>query len=155
MLKIGEKAPDFTLQDSSGQQVSLSDFQGRSNVVVYFYPEDDTPACTLQAQDFSANKADYDALNTVVLGISDNTIKSHAKFCNKYGLTITLLADPEHEVIESYGSWSNKQLFGHKYMGTIRSTFLIDKDGIIQQIWPKVTAEGHAQEVLTKLRSLA
>lgn len=154
MVNINQKAPDFTLPDSTGQLVSLSDFHGKSNVVLYFYPEDDTPACTLQAQDFSATKAEYDALNTVVLGISDNTVTSHAKFCSKYGLTVTLLADPEHTVIEHYGSWGEKQLFGHHYMGTIRSTFLIDKDGIIRKIWPKVTAEGHARELLTTIRSL-
>lgn len=154
MLSIGTPAPNFTLEDSAGQPVSLQDFKNQKHVVLYFYPKDDTPGCTLEAQSFSEAKADYDALEAVVLGISKDTIRSHAKFCQKYGLQITLLADPEHQVIEQYGAWQLRKFMGREYMGTVRSTYLIDKEGIIRQVWPAVKPEGHDQEVLEALRQL-
>lgn len=154
MLSIGDKAPDFTLTDSYGNSVSLSDFAGEKNVVLYFYPKDDTPGCTVEAQSFSAAKADYDALNTVVLGVSKDTAASHQKFCTKYGLQVTLLADPDHVVIEQYGAWQLRKFMGREFMGTIRSTYLINKDGVIRQVWPQVTPKGHEVEVLEAVRAL-
>ncbi len=154
MLAIGDTAPDFELEDSYGAQVKLSDFIGKKSVVLYFYPADDTPGCTLEAQGFSERKAAYDELETVVLGVSKDTVKSHAKFCKKYGLQVTLLADPEHKVIEQYGQWQLKKMMGKEFMGTIRSTFLIDTKGVIRQIWPKVTPKGHETEVLAALKEL-
>lgn len=154
MLKIGDTAPDFVLTDTYGDQVSLSDFKDKQHVVLYFYPKDDTAGCTLEAQGFSEKNDEYKKLNTVVLGVSKDTQKSHAKFCRKYGLTITLLADPEHEVIEQYGMWQLKKFMGREFMGTVRSTFLIDKTGTIREIWPKVTPKGHEVEVLEAVREL-
>lgn len=154
MLKIGDTAPDFTLPDSFGSKVHLADFQGKKNVVLYFYPKDDTPGCTLEAQGFSDQQAAYEALETVVIGVSRDTVSSHKKFCQKYGLRLMLLADKNREVIENYGAWQYKKMFGREFKGTIRITFLIDKNGIIRQIWPNVTVEGHEKEVLGAIQRL-
>lgn len=153
MLKIGEPAPNFTLNDTDGRAVSLTDFVGK-NLVLYFYPKDDTPGCTLEAQQFSTAKPDYEALNAVVVGVSKDSVKSHQKFCRKYGLRVTLLSDPDHQVIESYGAWQPKKLYGQEYLGTQRMTYLIDATGTIRQIWPKVTPKGHEQAVLEAIRRL-
>jgi peroxiredoxin Q/BCP len=154
MLQVGDVAPDFTRTDSYGNEISLSDFVGHKNIVLYFYPKDDTPGCTVEAQGFSEKQADYTALNTVVLGVSKDTAKSHSKFCKKYGLSVTLLADPEHELIDQYGAWQLKKFMGREFMGTVRMTFLIDKEGKIRQIWPSVTPAGHENEVLEAVRAL-
>lgn len=148
MLKVGDIAPGFTLQDADNQRVSLVDFAGQKNVVLYFYPKDDTEGCTIEAQGFSRSKADYERLDTVVLGVSRDSVTSHAKFCHRYGLTVTLLSDPERQAIDKYDVWQEKSMFGKKYMGIVRSTFLIDKQGVIRHIWPKVTPKGHEAEVL-------
>lgn len=153
-LSIGDPAPLFTLNDTNDQIISLKDFIGHKNVVLYFYPKDNTPGCTLEAQNFSDQKDAYDQLNAVVIGVSQDSVKSHQKFCQLYGLKIILLADPEHQVIEQYGAWQEKSMMGKSFMGTVRSTYLIDKNGIIQQIWPKVTPKGHEQEVLMALKQL-
>jgi peroxiredoxin Q/BCP len=154
MLTLNTQAPEFSLQDNNENIVNLRDFRNKKNVVLYFYPEDDTPGCTLEAQSFSDNKTRYDALETVVLGVSDNSVKSHQKFCNKYGLVITLLADPDHKTIEQYGAWQLKKMMGREFMGTVRSTYLIDKAGIIRAVWPSVTVNGHEQEVLEAVEKL-
>ncbi len=154
MLALGSQAPDFSLNDQTGQPVHLADFRGQKQVVLYFYPKDDTAGCILEAQGFSQAQADYTALDAVILGVSKDTEQSHQKFCNKYGLSITLLADPEHKVIEQYGAWQLKKFMGKEHMGTVRSTYLIDKQGIIRQIWPKVTPKGHEGEVLATLKAL-
>lgn len=154
MLKIGDTAPDFTLVDSSNNQVSLSDFYGKKHVILYFYPKDDTPACTVEAQGFSERQEDYAQLDAVVLGISKDTVRSHERFCRKYGLSLTLLADPQHQVIEQYGAWQLKKFMGREFMGTVRTTFLIDKIGKIRRVWPNVEVMGHVQEVLEAVQSL-
>lgn len=154
MLQIGDQAPDFTLTDSFNNPVTLRQYQGQKNVVLYFYPKDDTPGCTLEAQGFSDKQSDYQSLNTVVLGVSKDTVRSHAKFCEKYGLGITLLADPDHAVIEQYGAWQLKKMMGREFMGTARMTFLIDTEGKIREIWPAVKPEGHELEVLKAVQAL-
>ncbi len=154
MLAVGDKAPDFQLIDSDGDEISLAQFAGQKNVVLYFYPADDTPGCTIEAQGFSSRQSDYEALETVVLGVSTDSQISHQKFCRKYGLRVTLLVDADHRVTEEYGAWQEKNLFGHQHMGTIRSTYLIDRSGTIRQIWPKVKPEGHELAVLEAIREL-
>jgi peroxiredoxin Q/BCP len=151
MLIVGQTAPNFSLLDSTNATVNLADFKGKQNVVLYFYPKDDTEGCTIEAQGFSQSKSDYDKLETVVLGVSKDTTKSHAKFCNRYGLIITLLSDPEQKAIDAYDVWQEKSMFGKKYMGIVRTTFLIDKEGIIRHIWPKVSPKGHESEVLREV----
>lgn len=155
MLPIGAKAPDFNLNDTHGTPVKLSDFKGKNNVVLYFYPKDDTPGCTVEAKAFSTAKSSYDKLDTIVLGVSKDTEVSHQKFCNKYSLTVTLLADPDHKIIDRYGAWQIKKLYGKESMGTVRSTYLIDKNGIISQVWPKVRPAGHEIEVLKAVKTLS
>lgn len=153
-LKIGDLAPDFTLNDSHDQKVTLSEFAGQKNIVLYFYPKDDTAGCTLEAQGFSARKANFAAIDTIILGVSKDDEKSHQKFCDKYELDLTLLSDPEHKIIERYGAWQLKNMMGNQYMGTTRLTFLIDKKGVIKQIWPAVKPAGHAQAVLERAKNL-
>lgn len=147
MLEVGQPAPDFTLSASNGQTISLSQYRGK-NVVLYFYPKDMTPGCTTEACDFRDFHPKFAQLNTVVLGISPDTVASHDKFAAKYELPFPLLADPEHEVADAYGVWVLKNMYGKKYMGIQRSTFLIDKEGKIAHVWPKVKVAGHVQEVL-------
>lgn len=154
MLTIGDPAPHFSLPDQDGQIVTLTDYQGKKNLVVYFYPTDDTPGCTLEAQSFSRSRSDFEQQNTVILGISKDSQADHRRFCHKYNLTIRLLSDPTHEVIDRYGVWQKKQFMGKEHMGTVRSTFLIDKEGVIQYCWIGVSPEGHDQEVLAKIEEL-
>ena len=147
MLKTGDKAPLFTLKDEKGNEVSLSDFKGHK-VVLYFYPKDNTPGCTRQAL---AYKEYYNALrelDTYVIAISKDTINSHLKFKDKYALPFILLSDPEHEVIEAYGAWQEKKLYGKVSMGTIRSAFIIDEEGTVIKAMPKVRPDDNALEVL-------
>lgn len=124
----------------------------KQTVVLYFYPNDDTPGCTVEACEFAAQNPKFAKKNAVVLGISPNNLESHAKFIGKFSLPFVLLADENHKVAEKYGAWGEKINFGHKYMGVIRSTFLIGPDGKILKIWPKVKAEGHAAEVLAAIK---
>ena len=145
--EVGKKAPAFTLPSSSGTNVKLSDISG-SPVVVYFYPKDDTPGCTVEAKGFQALAANYEKAGVRVLGVSPDGVASHCTFAGKYGLSFELLADENHEVAEKYGVWVEKSMYGKKYWGVQRSTLLIDRDGRIAQVWPKVKPEGHADEVL-------
>ncbi len=146
-LKIGDKAPDFDLPRDGSGNISLSNLEGKK-VIVYFYPKDDTSGCTNEAQQFSALVADFEAANTIVLGISKDSVKSHDKFKTKYGLEITLLSDEELIAANAYGVWVEKSMYGRKYMGLERATYLIDESGIISKIWRKVKVTGHASEVL-------
>ena len=152
-MKKGDKASDFTLQDSSEKNISLKDFKGK-NVVLYFYPKDDTPGCTIEAIDFSGLKKEFAAADTVILGVSKDTCKSHQKFVDKQGLTITLLSDPEHALQEKYGVWGKKKFMGREFMGTLRTTFLIDKTGKVAHVWESVSVKGHAAEVLEEAKKL-
>ncbi len=150
MPEAGKKAPAFTLPGSGGKPVKLSDFKGK-RVVLYFYPKDDTPGCTTEAKEFQAAAADFEAANAVVLGVSPDGVEKHCKFAEKYGLGFELLADTEHAVAEKYGVWVEKSMYGKKYMGMQRATFLIDEQGKVAQVWPKVKPAGHAKQVLDAL----
>jgi len=150
---IGDKAPDFSLQDQSGNRVSLKDFLG-STVVLYFYPKDNTPGCTTEAIEFQDALPRFEEAGIDVFGISPDDTKSHCKFIEKLGLGFRLLCDTENDVAQKYGVWVEKNMYGKKYWGIQRSTFLIDKTGKIAFVWPKVKPQGHAAEVLDKARSL-
>lgn len=152
-IDVGSQAPDFTLPASDGTTVTLSELRGR-NVVLYFYPRDNTPGCTMEAKDFSKLSADFDNFNTVVFGISTDSIKSHCSFIDKKSLSVLLLSDADAEVAKRYEVWKEKKLFLKKYMGIERSTFIIDDSGIISKIWPTVKVIGHAQEVLEYIEEL-
>ncbi|MDZ4256789.1 MAG: thioredoxin-dependent thiol peroxidase [archaeon] len=150
MPKEGTKAPAFELKDADGKTVKLSDFKGKK-VVLYFYPRDDTPGCTTEACEFRDALPKIKRKNTVVLGISKDDEASHQKFIQKYNLNFILLADPERNAIEAYGAWGEKSLYGKKFMGIIRSTFVLDEDGTILKVFPKVSPAGHAEDVLKVL----
>jgi thioredoxin-dependent peroxiredoxin len=152
MLKDGDKAPDFALPGADGEVRKLSGLKGRY-AVVYFYPKDDTSGCTKEAQTFTGLKDEFDALNAEVIGISPDSVKSHAKFRDKYELRVTLLADEEKAAISAYGVWVEKKMYGKAYMGVERSTFLIGPDGKIAQSWRSVKVPGHAAAVLEALKS--
>ena len=150
MLEVGMKAPDFTLPDKNGNSVSLSDFWGKK-VILYFYPKDNTPGCTRQACAFAQSYIDFQAKNTVVLGISKDSIASHLKFAEKYELPFVLLSDPELQAIQAYGVWQEKKLYGKISMGVVRSTYLIDEEGVIEKVMPKVKPDTNAAEILAYL----
>lgn len=154
MLTEGMKAPDFNLPADGGETISLADFSGK-NVVLYFYPKDSTPGCTTEAIDFSGLKNGFEKANTVVIGISRDSVKRHDNFKAKNDLKIILGADLEGRVTEDYGVWVEKSLYGRKYMGIQRATFLIDSHGLIQKIWPNVKVKGHAGEVLAAAKALS
>ena len=149
MLEIGTRAPDFTLPDKNGAPVSLSDFRGK-RVVLYFYPKDNTPGCTRQACAFAQRHDAFGARNAVVIGVSKDTAASHLKFAEKYHLPF-LLSDPEHQVIQTYGAWQEKKLYGKVSMGTVRCTYLIDEEGVIVKAMPKVKPDTNAEELLAFL----
>ena len=151
MLNVGEKAPEFTLADRNGQPVSLSDFAGK-RVVLYFYPRDNTPGCTRQACAFARLYEEFQALNAVVVGISKDSAASHDKFAQKYGLPFVLLSDPELLAIQAYGVWQEKKLYGKTSMGVVRTTYLLDEQGVIQKVMPKVKPDQNAGEVLAFLK---
>jgi len=153
MVDEGDKAPDFALATDGGGKISLKDFAGKP-VVLYFYPKDDTSGCTTEAIDFSAAAKTFTKLGASIVGVSKDSIASHQKFKTKHKLTFTLASDPEGEVIDSYGSWVEKSMYGRKYMGIDRSTFLINSKGKIAKIWRKVRVPGHVAEVLSAVRSL-
>ena len=153
MIEEGKKAPAFSLKDQTGKTVKLADFAGM-NVVLYFYPKDNTPGCTTEACDFRDQHGKLEKAGAVVLGVSPDAEKTHLKFAGKFGLPFTLLADTEHAVAEKYGSWGEKTLYGRKFMGIIRSTFLIGGDGKVAKVWPKVKVAGHVEEVLEAVKSL-
>lgn len=147
MLKEGSKAPDFTAKDQNGKTVKLSDFKGQK-VVLYFYPKDDTPGCTKEACSFRDSYSLFEKKGIKVLGVSVDDEKSHQKFIEKYNLPFDLLADTEKKIVEKYGVWGEKSMYGKKYMGTLRKTFLIDENGKIVKIFDKVNVSEHADEVL-------
>ncbi|CAJ1003967.1 peroxiredoxin Q/BCP [Brevibacillus aydinogluensis] len=153
MVAVGQAAPDFTLQANGNRTISLRDFRGQY-VVLYFYPKDMTPGCTTEACDFRDYHPKFAELNTVVLGISPDDVKSHDKFVAKHELPFPLLADPDHQVAEAYGVWVLKKMYGREYMGIERSTFLIDPEGTIVKVWPKVKVKGHVEEVLQTIEQL-
>ncbi len=148
MLKVGDKAPDFKLKSDKDQEVSLSDFLGKTDVVLYFYPKDNTPGCTKEACSFRDNIEPIQAKNAVVLGVSPDSVKSHQSFINKQNLNFTLLSDPDNKVAKAFGAWGEKRMYGKKYEGILRSTFVIGKDGKIKHVFEKVKPDGHAEEVL-------
>jgi len=152
-LSVGTKAPGFSLPGNGGATLSLSDF-GDKNVVLYFYPKDDTPGCTTEAKDFTALADAFTAANTIVIGLSKDTAKKHDKFIDKHGLSVLLASDEEGATLEDYGVWVEKNMYGRKYMGIQRATFLIDAAGVVQEIWPKVKVKGHAEAVLKRAQSL-
>jgi thioredoxin-dependent peroxiredoxin len=149
-LKEGDKAPEFAAATNGGGRVSLADFRGK-NVLLYFYPKDDTPGCTAEACAFRDDFAQFKQKGVVVLGVSTDPVKSHAKFVEKFKLPFPLLADEEKRIVQDYGVWGKKTFMGRSYMGTNRVTFLIGPDGNIRKIWPKVKPEQHAREVLEAL----
>ena len=150
MLAIGDKAPQFTLNDKDGNAVSLSDFLGK-RVVLYFYPKDNTPGCTRQACAFAQNYQAFRDKGVEVIGVSKDSAASHAKFAEKYGLPFTLLSDPELTAIQAYGVWQEKKLYGKVSMGVVRTTFLIDAEGKIEKVMPKVKPDTNAAEILAAL----
>ena len=150
MLGKGDKAPDFSLEDASGVKHGLKDFKGRK-IVLYFYPKDDTPGCTTEACGFRDQHGAIEDRGAIVIGVSPDKPASHVKFAEKYNLPFLLLADPEHSLIEAFGAWGEKKMYGKSFMGVIRSTFIIDEKGKIAAAWPKVSPEGHAEEVLSAL----
>jgi len=151
-LQVGDKAPNFTLPSSNGKSVRLSSLKGKQ-VVLYFYPRDDTPGCTIEACSFRDNMPKFDGLDAVVLGVSKDSLDSHAKFINKYSLNFTLLSDGDGVAHKLYDTWKQKVLYGKKYMGTERSTFVIGVDGKIKKIFRKVNPQGHEAEVLAALNA--
>lgn len=151
MVKEGQKAPDFRLQETTGKEVSLKDLKGKK-VVLYFYPKDDTPGCTREACDLRDNFAAFKKKNAVIYGVSRDSIDSHTKFKTKYNLPFPLLSDPEHKLAESYGAWGEKNMYGKKTMGIIRSTFVIDEEGKIEKIYKNVKVDGHAEKLLENLK---
>jgi peroxiredoxin Q/BCP len=153
-LAVGQPAPAFSAPDPSGKVISLSDFKGKT-VVLYFYPKDDTPGCTVEACSFRDSHGAFAKKKTVVLGVSPDNAKSHSKFIEKFGLPFPLLSDPDHTLCEAYGVWVEKSMYGRKYMGIDRSTYLIDKGGVIRRVWRKVKVPGHVAEVLAEAKTLA
>lgn len=151
MLEVGMSAPDFTLADKDGNQVSLSDFAGK-RVVLYFYPKDNTPGCTRQACAFAGAYRGFQALDTVVIGVSRDSAASHQRFAEKYDLPFVLLSDPELTTIQAYGVWQEKKNYGKVSMGVVRTTFVIDPNGIIEKVMPKVKPDTNAQEILDYLQ---
>lgn len=150
MLEVGMKAPDFCLMDKDGNSVGLSDFAGKK-VVLYFYPKDNTPGCTRQACAFAANYEQFQAQDVVVIGISKDSVESHLKFAQKYDLPFVLLSDPELQAIQAYGVWQEKKLYGKVSMGVVRTTYLINEQGIIEKVMPKVKPDTNAAEILAYL----
>jgi len=154
MLEKQQKAPLFSSKNQLNQLVNLSDYAGKKNIVLYFYPKDDTPGCTIEANDFTRLAEEFSKYDTVVIGVSKDSCESHVDFINKYGLKVDLLADTSSELCENYGVWREREKNGVKSMAILRSTFIIDKQGKLVDVAYGVTHEGHAQEVLEKVKSL-
>jgi peroxiredoxin Q/BCP len=150
MLKAGDPAPDFKLTTGDGDTVHLADLRGK-RVVLYFYPRDDTPGCTTEACSFRDLSPEFESRGAVVYGVSTDSVQSHTKFTQKYGLNFPLLSDPDHAVTEAYESWGPKKFMGREYLGIRRNTFLIDADGKIARVWEGVKPAGHAEEVIQAL----
>ena len=153
MLNEGDPAPDVALAGGDGETVRLGDFKG-NKLVVYFYPKDDTSGCTREAQDFTALAGEFEAVGTWVIGVSKDDPRSHAKFRDKYDLKVRLLSDTDGAACEAFGTWAEKSMYGRKYMGIERATFLIDRDGVVKRVWRKVKVPGHAAQVLEAAREL-
>jgi peroxiredoxin Q/BCP len=151
--EIGDRAPSFTLTDQDGETKKLSDFKGKY-VVLYFYPKDDTPGCTKEACAFRDDERVLQKAGAVVLGVSPDNTQSHDKFSQKYGLNFPLLSDPDHSVADKYGVWGEKNLYGKKSFGILRTTFLIDPEGKVARVWPQVKVDGHSEQVREALREL-
>ncbi|MBN2601792.1 MAG: thioredoxin-dependent thiol peroxidase [Candidatus Marinimicrobia bacterium] len=151
MLVVGNIAPDFSLMNQDNSEVTLNDYRGQW-VVLYFYPKDNTSGCTKEALDFTEHLDEYRKLNAQVFGISPDSVSSHQKFIKKYNLTIDLLADPDHNVLEKYGVWQEKSMYGRKYFGVVRSTYLINPEGKIEKVWEKVSVDGHADAVMCEIQ---
>lgn len=149
----GSKAPDFSLPGDGGSSISLASHKGRK-VVLFFYPKADTPGCTQESMDFNRLRTKFERAGTAVIGISADTVAAQGKFKEKHGLSVPLAADPDREMIERYGVWVEKNMYGKKFMGVERATFLIDQEGTIRKIWRKVKVEGHAEEVLGAAKAL-
>ena len=153
MLEEGDRVPDVTLEGAEGRPVSPADFKG-NKLVLYFYPKDDTSGCTREAQDFSGLAKEFEEAGTWILGVSKDDAKKHAKFTEKYDLKVPLATDADGSVCEAFGTWTQKSMYGRKYMGIDRATFLIDRDGTVARVWRKVKVPGHAEEVLEAAREL-
>jgi len=151
-IKEGNKAPDFTALDQNGKKVKLSSFKGKKNIILYFYPKDMTPGCTTQACDFRDQQKNFKS--TIILGVSIDSQERHQKFIKKYDLPFTLLADIDKKVVQKYGVWQEKKLYGKTFMGIVRSTFIIDKTGTVRKIFVKVKVKNHIEEVLNALKEL-
>ena len=151
-IKEGNKAPDFTALDQDGKKVKLSSFKGKKNIVLYFYPKDMTPGCTTQACDFRDQQKNFKS--TVILGVSIDSQERHQKFIEKHDLPFTLLADVDKKVVQKYGVWQEKKLYGKTFMGIVRSTFIIDKTGTVRKIFLKVKVKNHVEEVLSAIKEL-
>lgn len=154
-LTIGNNAPSFTLPTDSGENLSLSEFFNKKNVVLYFYPKDDTPGCTMEAKGFRDRIDDFSSLDTVIIGVSKDSVKCHANFKAKYSLPFYLVSDENAEILKKYYVWVEKSMFGKKYMGIERTTFLIDKKGKIVKIWQNVKVSGHVDEVLNETKKIS
>ena len=154
MLNIGDKAPDFSMPTGKGVDIALAGLKGRF-VVLYFYPKDDTPGCTIEAKEFNDLKPEFEKLGAVIIGVSKDNLDSHEQFKAKYCLNFDLASDTDSGICEKYGVWGEKSMYGKTYMGVNRTTFLIDREGRIAHVWPKVNANGHAREVLQILKSIA
>jgi len=154
MPEINQPAPDFRFPDQNEDTVELRDFRGKQHVVLYFYPKDDTPGCTIEANQFTALAPEFAKANAVVLGVSKDGCGSHRKFIDKYGLKLRLLADTSGELCQRYGVWQEKEKNGEKRWGIVRSTFVIDRDGVLREAMRQVNADGHAQDVLERVRRL-
>ena len=152
MVDVGDRAPEFTLQADDGREVSLSGYKGKK-VVLYFYPKDGTPGCTTEAKEFRDTVKEFEKENAVILGVSKDSVKSHQRFKQKHALPFTLLSDPEGKVLDLYEVWKKKSLYGRTFMGTERTTFLINEDGVIEKVYRKVKAKGHAEICLLDLKS--
>ena len=154
MIEVGQKAPEFCLPNSDEVEICLKDLRGKW-VVLYFYPKDNTPGCTTEALDFTAHLEEFEKLGAIVIGISPDSCASHKRFIEKKELKVTLLCDTEKEVLRAYGAWGKKKMYGKEYEGVIRTTYLIDPEGNVAAVWPKVRVKGHVEAVLEKLKELA
>ena len=150
MLNVGDQAPDFTLKNDAGDDVTLSTLRGKP-VILYWYPRDDTPGCTVEACSIRDAYAEFQRAGAHVFGVSADSVKSHDKFKSKYKLPFQLLSDPDHKVSEEYGVWGLKKFMGREFEGINRITYLLDENGVVKQVWPKVKPEGHADEILAAL----
>lgn len=154
MLEKNQVAPNFNTPDQDNKNISLSDYKGSKHVVLYFYPKDDTSGCTIEASQFTALASEFNKLDTVILGVSKDSCESHQAFIDKFDLKVSLLADTSGELCDSYGVWQEKEKNGVKKMGIVRSTFIINKDGVLADVIYGVVADGHAQEMLDKVKAL-